>query len=708
MSSTGWILWSAIAAFAVCSSFPAAEADEGTQIVEEVLVQGTLNRYSATKSDTPIMETARSVSVETQQQILDRGAMNVADTYLYKAGVFGETYGYATRGDWVKVRGFDVPEYRDSLQGLFGNYNNSRPDIYTLEQVEILKGPASVLYGQGSPGGLVNVVSKMPQLNQPSEFVAELGNYDRIQLAGDISGAFGGSDQWLFRMIGLYRENESQVNYVDEQVIVIAPSLTWIPTDRTELTLLANYQNNDGDTGAQFLPVSGTLNPGPDGRHISSSTYAGEPSFNQYDTETVSVTLLGSHQFNDVWALEGTARVTDGTADYQQAWSAFIGGDRHVYNPDGSLYQDGLVPRSFYLSDAESLQKAIDLRVRINFDTGSLQHEVLAGMQYQHVTTDNDTSYNYAMGYNFLPDPVTWDDRFWINLYDPEYGSVPSEADLLPLYDAPKATTEDVGLYVSDQLSLGNWRFTAGVRFDDVETDTGTDVQKDDEVSGSVGLLYEFDNGLAPYASYAQSFEPVAGTDTLTGDALKPERGEQIELGLKYLHSATGSYITAAYFDLEQSNLPNPNGLPNVGSQQEGVAEIQGFEIEGVLVLGSVTLEGNVSQLDSENPDGFQLASVPENQASLWFGYRPVDFLAGFRAGAGIRYVGESWDGSDELKTPSYTLADLMLGYQLGAWDFALNVRNLADKNYYATCLSRGDCFPGERRTVVGRASFRF
>ncbi len=689
------------------TSAHASEVSDNRQI-EEMVVTAPLSRFSATKSDTPIMETARSVSVETQQQILDRGALNIADTYVYKSGVFGDTYGYATRGDWVLVRGLDVPEYRDSLQGLFGNYNSTRVDIYTVEQVEILKGPASVLYGRGSPGGIVNAVSKVPDREASSEVVADAGNYGRFQLAGDLNGAFDDSERWLFRVIGLYRQNDSQVDFVEEEAITFAPSITWMPTDQTELTLLANYQKINGDVGAQFLPVSGTLEPGPDGRHIAASTYSGEPDFNHYDTESTSITLLGSHQFNETWAIEGTARITNSESDYQQAWTAFIGGDRYIYDTDGSLYEDGLVPRSFYLAEGASDQAAIDLRTRINFDTGSLNHEILAGVHYQEVDVEDATSYNYAMGYNFLPDPTTWDTRYWLNLYEPVYGNVPEAGELLPLFESPTSTTTDSGIYINDHIVVANWHLTLGVRFDDAETDTGTTTQKDDEVSTSFGLLYEFENGFSPYLSYAESFEPVAGTDTITGDALKPTEGEQWEAGIKYLHAGSGSYLTAAVFDIEQSNLSNPNGLPNATSQQEGVAEVQGVELEGVLVLNDFFVEVAASHLDTENPDGYRLASVPDDQASVWLGYRPDGQLAGFRAGGGLRYIGASWDGIDTLKTPSFTLADLMIGYQTGSWDLALNVRNLADKKYYATCLSRGDCFPGERRTVVGRVAYRF
>ncbi|MBL4672148.1 MAG: TonB-dependent receptor plug domain-containing protein, partial [Arenicella sp.] len=126
--------------------------------LEEIKVVGELSLYSATKSDTPILETARSISVETADSLVDIGALELADAYTYSSGVTGEVFGFATRGDWVRVRGLDVPQYQDSLQSLFGNYNNTRSEVYTLEQVEILKGPVSVLFGQGSPGGIVNLV----------------------------------------------------------------------------------------------------------------------------------------------------------------------------------------------------------------------------------------------------------------------------------------------------------------------------------------------------------------------------------------------------------------------------------------------------------------------------------------------------------------------------------------------------------------------
>ncbi len=686
---------------------PDTAAGGSRERIDEIVVEARMRRYSATKSDVPIMETARSVSIEDRREILERGALNLADTYVYSPGVFGETYGFATRGDWVKVRGLDVPEYRDSLQGLFSNYNNTRPDIYTIEQVEILKGPASVLYGRGSPGGIVNVVSKVPQAKRQSELLAEFGNYARQQLAADLTGPIDEGGRWLYRFVGVYRDTGTQVDYVDENAVVLAPSLTWRPSDASQITLLANFQKTDSDTGAQFIPIAGSMLPAPNGEFFDPDVYLGEPDFNRYNTETRSLSLLADHQLNDVFSIEATARITEGEADYRQAWPAFIGGNGYVSNLDGSLYEGGRIPRTFYLSDATSEQHAIDVRVRAAISTGPFDHEILMGAQYQQVTTDNDTSYNYAMGYDFSADPANWDDRYWINPFDPAYGSVPDATELLPVTDAPEAVTTDRGIYVSDQILFDDWRITLGVRADDADTDTGSATQEDTAVSSSVGVLYQFENGLSPYASFAESFDPVAGTDNITGAPLKPREGRQYEAGIKYQFPQSPAWLTLAWFDIRQSNLPNPNSLPSAPSQQEGVARIDGYELAGLLAIGEVTVDASVSALAARDPNGFRLASVPERQASAWLSWRPGG-MQGFRAGLGIRYVGDSQDGADTLKTPSYTLADLMVGYATQSWDVAVNLRNIADKQYFATCLARGDCFPGERRTVVGRVSFRF
>ena len=204
-----------------------------------------------------------------------------------------------------------------------------------------------------------------------------------------------------------------------------------------------------------------------------------------------------------------------------------------------------------------------------------------------------------------------------------------------------------------------------------------------------------------------ESFEPVIG-DNGQGELLKPQRGEQIELGIKYVPTAFDGFFTLAWFDIEQTNLSDPNSDPQEFEQQSGKAKIDGIEFESFSYFGDFTLEVNISKLNTESANGFKLDSVPEKQASAWLNYKPMGNFEGFKSGLGVRYSGESYDGTDTYRTPSYTLADFMIGYEVEQWDFALNVRNLADKNYYATCLGRGDCFPGKERTIVGRVSYNF
>ena len=701
-----------LAILSTCAALPAgatnATSDED---IERIEVYGKLSHYSATKSDTPIMDVARSVSIEDLTQIIDKGALTLDDTFTYSAGVAGQTYGFATRGDWIKVRGLSVPQYQDSLQSLFGNYNNTRPDIFTLEQVEILKGPASVLYGKGSPGGLVNVVSKTPKAESAHQVIVEAGNFNRKQIAIDSTGAIGSNEDWLYRLVSVVRDTDTQVKYVDDKSTVLAPSITWLASEQTEVTMLVNYTDTKSDTGAQFLPLQGTLLPAPNGKKIANDTYLGLPGYNKYDAETLAVTLMASHDINDYWQLSANARYTDASADYQQAWSTFLpGGNRYIYNADGSLYKDGTVPRTFYRNDATSEQKVIDIRLLGEFNTGDIEHKMLFGAQYQDVTTDSAGYYAYAPGLDFttgLPDS-TFGDSLWVNVFNPQYADVDVDALLAPYYtEKPETNSKDLGFYISDQIDIDLWSITLGARFDDSEGETSGDNQSDSEISLSAGVIYKFTNGISPYINYAESFEPVIG-DNGQGKLLKPQRGEQIELGIKYVPTAFEGFYTLAWFDIEQTNLSDPNSNPQEFQQQSGKAKINGVEFESLTAFGDFTLELNASKLDTESADGFKLDSVPEKQASAWLSYKPTGNLEGFKSGFGVRYSGESYDGTDTYRTPSYTLTDFMIGYAVDQWDFALNVRNLTDKNYYATCLGRGDCFPGEERSIVGRVSYNF
>ena len=670
------------------------ERDERT-----IVVTGALTDFGATKSDTPIVETARSISIETERDFEVKGSQSLDDALTYSAGVTAEPFGFSTRGDFAQVRGLDAPEYRDNLQYLFGFYNNTRQDIYTLEQVEVLKGPASVLYGAGSPGGIINVVTKRPHGTTEGEVRLDYGSFDRKQIATDFNIAIpGAEDSAQFRFVGLLRDSDTQIAEVADDKLVIAPAFTARPAPGTEITILANYSDQDSDTAHQFLPVTGTLFPSADGQEIDPYVYHGAPGFNAYNTESFALTLIAEQQISEAISIEGIGRYLDTQADYRQAWIDFTG------NGVPRIDADGNGGWTFYLADNRSEQLAFDVRARADFATGPIEHELLAGVQHQNVFTDSNTAYLYA--YRTL------------NAFNPQYLDVPTVAEVEQFKgDGPKNYVDSTGFYISNQMSFGDFVANAGIRFDDVtnRVQNGS-TQKDDATSLSFGILWRGPEGISPYASYAESFEPVVGVDTITNKQLLPQEGRQYEVGVKYQPPGVNALVTMSAFDIEVSNLPNPNSLVGGNSQQEGVSKVRGVELEANAFLGGLRLDGNVSYLDAEDPNGLRLTSIADWQASLFALYSFSGVLEGLSLGGGVRYVGgnessglSAIDGSLlTYRVDGRTVGDLSAGYDFGPFELRVTARNVTNEEYYSVCLVRGDCFPGEKRSINGALTYNF
>ncbi len=690
------------------NTIQAQEVNKDEDEMEVIEVVGSVSRFGATKSSTPIVETSRSLSIETFDAFFEKGALNLSQTTTYMPGVSAETFGFATRGDWIRSRGLVIPRYRDSIQELFGNYNTTRPEIYTLEQVEVLRGPASVLYGQGSPGGIVNYVSKTPKAESSNEIFAQVGSFSRKQVGVDFNSALNAEETLLGRFVGVYRDSDTQVDNVHDDTVLLMPSFTWAPTAETSITLIGMHQETDSDTASQFIPVEGTLIPLADGSYLDQDVYAGEPGFNKFDTESTQVTLLAEHALSDNLVLSGTALWRDGEADYNQAWPTFLGdgNSRYLNNIIGApVATPTTVARSFYQADNEFEQMAFDVRLSAFVTTGALEHEILVGAQFQDVETDNNTAYYYGGGV------LQGDLRYVLDLANPVYTGAPDQAILDSIYtDNPVQKVDDMGIYISDQIAYENWRVTLGLRYDDVDNDNGKVKQSDDAVSFSGGILYRFDNGLSPYINYAESFETVVGTTT-SGKQLEPEEATQVEAGIKFIPESFSGYFTLAYFDIEISNLPNPNSIPGTSGQQLGESNLSGVEFEGKFNVGDFDIQLAYATLDAEDPNGFELAGSPDGNGSVWVTWEPESIWQGFRIGGGIRYVGQSVSETATVRyeTPSYTLGDIMLGYQVSdSLDLSLNVRNVADKEYLTSCLTRGDCFPGLRRSVNASVKYSF
>lgn len=685
--------------------------NEDEQEIEVINITGTVSRFGVTKSNTPIVETARSLSIETAEDFLEKGALNLSQTLTYMPGVTAETTGFSTRGDFASARGLRLPRYRDSIQELFGNYNTTRAEVYTLEQVEVLRGPASVMYGQGSPGGIVNYVTKTPRAETGRELFVQAGNFNRQQLGLDFTGTLSDDETLLGRFVGLVRNADTQVENVEDDTMVLMPSVTFMPSDATTLTLIGLYQDTNSDTAHQFIPIEGTLVPLTNGGFIDQDVYAGEPDFNKFDTKSSQVTFLAEHVFSDELVLHATALWRDGEADYHQAWATFTGAgaSRYLNNIIGSpIATPTTVPRTFYQADNEFEQMALDIRLTGNVTTGSLEHNILAGVQYQDVETDNNLSFFQGGGV------LQGDFTYVLDLANPVYTGAPPQAVFDSIYiDNPLIQVDDLGIYVSDEISFQQWRVTLGARYDSVDNNDGTFDQSDSQISLSAGALYAFDNGVSPYINYAESFETVVGI-TAEGTSPEPQEATQIEIGVKYEPKGFPGYFTLAWFDIDISNLPDPASLQNALVQLQGESDLSGFEFEGKFNIGEFDIQLAYATLDAQAPNGTALDSVPDGNASVWTTWTP-ESLPGFRLGAGIRYVGESVSelgtAANDLRyvTPDYTLGDIMIGYELSEkLDFALNIRNVSDKEYLTSCLTRGDCFPGLRRSINGTVTYRF
>ena len=676
--------------------------------VEQVVVVGKDFNQRTTaigKLDVPLVESPFSVSVLTEDFFTATGVKTLQDALQYSAGVNGGTYGIDSRGDWSTIRGTAPVQYIDGLKSLFGNYNNTRAVPYSLERVEILKGPASVLYGQGSLGGVVNLSSKLPEAEFAAQVWAQYGTFDRKQLAADVTGALDSDGQWLFRVIALGRDSETQTDYVADDSRVFNPSLTWQPSDATSITLLANIQKDETGTGTQFLPWQGTILPGAFG-DIDPGVFLSEPGWDKYHSEQEAFTLIATQALGDSWTLSARLRHTDSSADYWSMWPVFTGSGLRI-NADGRT-----VNRAAYVSDASSEVLVGDINVQASFATGAFEHRLVMGVDVQDATIDNDfwrSNGSYA----------TPGAGGSIDIYNPVYGlyrPTPS------ITDYPYTNLEQQGFYIQDHMNAGNWVLTAALRRDQVKSQNqnATSANYDSDAdTGRVGIMYQFATGLRPYASYTESFEPMAGFDVYD-QPLKPKTGEQTELGLKYQPGSSNLLFTFAVFDITEQGrtvtvaVTQPDNTLKQGSAQIGEAKITGAEFEVQASFDHWDLIASYSETDTRqmaaNGNNYRIAAVPESMASLWASYRFGGELQGLRAGMGVRDIGTSWDGSDSQLTriDGYTLYDAMLGYEMDNWFFSLNARNLEDKIHYTSCLARGDCFAGERRTVTADVRYNF
>ncbi|WP_375260766.1 TonB-dependent siderophore receptor [Palleronia sp.] len=683
----------AVSGIALAAAMPALAQtyDLGTIVVE---TEDTDRGFVGTKVETStgtllktggeIATTPRSVSVVTAQEIHARGADDVEEALRYTTGVNPGQWGLDARSDWYTIRGFDPTTFHNGLQARYGYYNDTRPEPFLLDSIQVLRGPASGLYGNGEVGGVINTESKTAA-NYAGEDLVRLtfGSDDEAELGLDFGGDLNKSGTLKWRMVGVLRDAETQVDHSQDDALAIAPSITWAPQEGTEVTLLLNHQENDGSPLIQFASLYGTLLPAPNGDYLDDSFFIGEPGFDRFDTKQDSVTLFADHRINDVWSISGRARHVDGEADYRHAWWAYD-------NPPTRYNDDGTINRTFYRAENTVETLTLDSYATADWRSGPWDMKTVIGVNYVDAEYDSDTGYGAQPG--------------TIDPFDPDYTGAPA----IDVVDTPGNYVEEWGVYLQNNAILNNrLHLDTGLRYADIETGesegtfTDSTVNAEDEAwTANAALLYAFDNGVAPYVSYAESFrQEIVGQD-VEGNAFEPTRGRQYEAGVKYQPVGTNDLYTLAFFDLEKSNLTQSDPNNPAFQIQTGKATSQGVELGMRKSLGDFAIDANATFQETENVDGYTISNVPETFGSIWGEWAPsAGSLEGISAGLGVRYVGEKWDGTDVQETPAYTLYDARLAYQWDRYEVALNVTNLEDDQHVTFCGTTA-CYFGEGREV--------
>lgn len=653
---------------------------------------------AGTKTDTPILETPQSISVVTADQMEAQGAQTVTDALRYTSGVDVQPFGLDERFDWLNIRGYDASAflYRDGL-GVPSNQIKLEP--YGLERLEILKGPASVTYGQMAPGGIVNAVTKRPTVAPLHSIALTGGSFDHLEGRFDFGGPLDEEGQFLYRLTGLGRDSDTQVDHVPDNRIFIAPAFTWLPNEDTSLTLLADYRY-DETRYPQGFPVIGTLQDNPNGQ-IDTDRFLGEPDQDKFNRTQYSLGLLFSHRLDDVFSVHQDFRYFH--YDYELVAHNAIG---------FQAGQQRLVDRIVLISNPDFDGFTTDTRVEADFPTGPLDHKVLLGVNWLRSEVSNH-------GTIALSTPI--------DVYDPDYGN----AGALP--DDTRRNTDiqrQVGVYLQDQISLDDrWILTLSGRQDWAENaslnhvaDTATE-QESEDFTWRAGLIYLSEIGLAPYVSYATSFQPAIGA-TFDSTPFVPTTSEQYEVGVKYQPPGVKGTVTLSLFDLTQQNVltADPDPLHPNSRVQTGETHTRGAELEAVASLAEgLDLIGSYTFLDTEitksnnGDEGFRVMGIPHHAAALWADYtlQGGDF-AGLGFGGGVRYVGPAWDNTNTLKTPDYVLFDAALHYDLGGISpllegarLSINASNLLDENYLAACAFE-TCYYGNRRTVMATLGYQW
>ncbi|WOJ33125.1 TonB-dependent siderophore receptor [Citrobacter koseri] len=675
-------------------------SQEPTAPVKGMVATKTL---SATKTSAELVKTPQSVSVVTRDQMDALDATSVSQALRYTAGAFTEYRGSSNRNDEVFVRGFSyVPKFLDGLSfGATASSQTGTVDPWLLERVELVRGPASVLFGQVNPGGLISMTSKRPTSEPIHKVQFSTGNRDLAEGAFDFGGPLSDDGRVLYRLNGIARTQHNQVEDYKDSRVAIAPAITWYPNDQTRFTLLTSYQK-DPDAGYRnFLPAYGTVTSA-NGKYIPLDFNVSDPDYDQSWREQTMVGYEFEHQFNDMMTFRQNARY----ASIKQKYRYLV-----YFN---SKPESTLLSRRAQHEERTTNEFGIDNQLEAQFATAQMNHTLLGGLDYK---SSNDKQL-------LMRGSGSQYDMDWTH---PVYG-VNVDESTFSTASHEQQNLDQMGLYLQDQMSWNNWELLLSGRYDWTEVRTTDYInsektqQNDNKFTWRTGLLYAFDFGLSPYISYSTSYEPNLQTNRAPGSApFKPTTGKQTEVGVKY-QPMDNTLMSLALYDLKQSNVSTYNStlgwFENAGEvRSKGVeAEIHSSLWDSVNLIGSYTYtDAETVNTTVAGTEGKTPARIPAHMASAFASYTfPGGPLKSLTTGVGVRYIGTSYgDAKNTFKVPAVDLYDAMVSYELGELNSSLkgaavqfNVNNIADTKYVASCASDTACFYGVGRTVTATVSY--
>ncbi|MBS1051549.1 TonB-dependent siderophore receptor [Gluconobacter japonicus] len=675
--------------------------------VEQIKVRGHLASTvasSATKSNTPLVETAQSVTVITRDEMDARGVLNLNQAVRYAAGVTADTRGgEGTRYDLFDLRGFTVPTFLDGLkfQDSPTGFAVAQTDTFRLDRVELLKGPASALYGQSSPGGLTAMSSKLPTDQRFYGGVTTTGGmFDLYRVDADVGGFATNDGMIRYRVYGTINGQHTQLSRTGSRRFSISPSFTFGGDGPTTLTLLGNYQYDPENGSYGGVPLIGSLKRASYG-YLPRNFYDGDVSAEKFNRRQGAITYILNHRFNDDWSFSTRGRYDDIRTVYRSVYN-----NGYYDSDDGTSGQ--MLSRSAYGTQEHTYNLAFDSQFKGKVRTGPLRHALMFGFDYMQQKANDTESYGDA------PD---------LDVLHPDYHMAIS--DLTP-YLRYVTKSHQAGAYGQDEIRWKRLILTGSIRNDwyrsrQVEYfEQSNTRQSASQITWRASGLYHFDFGLSPYISYSTSFQPQSGTVSNDGGATlrqaHPSIGKQLEGGLKYQIPGTSVLFTAAGFHIEQSNVLV--SVANTGySLQSGLVHSDGFEFEAhVQPFHNLMVTAAVSfQKVKDDSTGKPLIQSGKGNASLFAFYTmPSGPLKGFGFGGGMRYSNKTYGGEatyGSVWLPQYALFDASVAYDLKnmshslrGWKMSASVRNLFDKNYIANCFAYGAdgqyCYYGERRNA--------